>query len=89
MIHFIGTVKGAQGGVLHLSIAHAGSSVFDRSYAKSFGEPLDLAAGTYTVSMSAATPGTFIFDISGVYTNVDPQVPENFNNTMRVYELVV
>jgi hypothetical protein len=89
MIRFIGTVRGAQGGVLHLCVARDGGSVFERSYSKSFDEPLDLAAGTYTVSLSAATPGTFTFDLSGTYKSINPQVPDNFNNTLRAYEIIV
>ncbi len=89
MIRFIGTVKEAQGGVMHLSIARDGISIFNKSFPQSFNEPIDLSPGTYSVSISAATPGTFAFDVRGTMKSIDPAVPDTFNNTMHVYEIEV
>jgi hypothetical protein len=89
MIHFLGTTKGAQGGVMHLTIACNGNPIFNKSYSQTFDASIDLSPGSYTVSMSAATPGDFAFNVQGALKRIDPPVPDHFNNTMHVYEIEV
>jgi hypothetical protein len=87
--HFKGTITGAGGGLLHLTIMGPEHFQFDRSYTQSFDESIDLMEGSYTVTMSATTPGKFTFEVCGDYTSIDPQVPESFHSFMRMYELQV
>jgi hypothetical protein len=89
MTHFKGTVTGANGGLMHLTIAGPGNFIFNKSYTQSFDEPVNLSKGSFTVSLSAATPGKFTFDVTDGYTSIDPDVPDSFNNTMHMYDLEV
>jgi hypothetical protein len=89
MTHLKGTITGADGGLMHLTIVGPEHFHFDKSYTQSFEETINLSEGSYIVSMSAATPGKFTFNVSGGYKSIDPNVPDNFNNSMRVYDLRV
>jgi len=89
VIHFNGTITKATGGLLHLAIAGPAHFLFDKSYTQSFDQALDLAKGSYTISLSAATEGSFTFDVTGDYESIDPHVPDSFNNAMHMYDLIV
>jgi len=89
MIHFKGTITGANGGWLHLTIAGPAHYLFDKSYTQSFDEPLDLKKGSYTVTMSASTPGKFTFDVTGDFIDIDPSVPQIIVKKLHMYDLEV
>ena len=89
MIHFKGTITGAPGGLLHFTIAGPGNFLFNESYTQSFDETLALTKGSYTISISAKTPGNFTFETTGDFTKIDPHVPDSFNNAMHMYDLDV
>ena len=91
MTNFIGTVTGANGGLIFLTIAGPNHFGFNQNFTGSFNLTQALSAGTYTVTVSAAvqTPGNFSFDITGDLTSVNPTVPMNFNNGLKMFTLIV
>jgi len=89
VLHIRGTITGADGGLMHLTIIGPEHFHFNKSYTQSFDEPISLSEGSYTVSMSAETSGKFSFDVTGGYKSIDPDVPDSFNKSMRVYDLQV
>ena len=89
MTQFKGTITGAEAGLMHLTIVGPENFHFDKSYTQSFDEPIILPEGIYIVSISVATPGKFTFDVTDGYKSIDPEVPDSFNKSMRVYDLKV
>ena len=89
MTHFKGTITGANGGLMHLSVVGPENFHFDKNYTQSFDEPIKLSEGSYIVSIQAASPGKFVFDVVDGYKSIDPEVPDSFNKSIHVYELQV
>ncbi|MGA9407501.1 MAG: hypothetical protein WBW71_10250 [Bacteroidota bacterium] len=89
MTNFNGTITGATDSLMHLSVAGPNHYHFSNSYRQSFNEPLNLSTGSYSVSMSATTDGSFEFNITGNVVSTDPKVPDKFTNTMHMYDLEI
>jgi|GEM_PF-1514471 hypothetical protein len=91
IITFKGTVKGAAGDLMFMSISGPNHFSFNQGFSSSFTEPLNLIPGnTYNIAISAHTQGTFTFDAGGTFTSINPAVPDQFNGkTNESYALVV